>query len=80
MIIIWEKVKPYISDEDFNEVRMLLEIQLKEAKWWRDACLLYFQTYSKKQLPEGVEKPSETLEFYKSLKFPFAPGIRPQWD
>lgn len=80
MIIIWEKVKPYISDEDFNEVRMLLEIQLKEAKWWRDACLLYFQTYSKKQLPVGVEKPSETLEFYKSLKFPFAPGIRPQWD
>ncbi|MGB5667036.1 MAG: alpha-glucuronidase, partial [Maribacter sp.] len=80
MIIIWEKVKPYISDEDFNEVRMLLEIQLKEAKWWRDACLLYFQTYSKKQLPVGVEKPSETLEYYKSLKFPFAPGIRPQWD
>ncbi|MGB5355284.1 MAG: alpha-glucuronidase family glycosyl hydrolase [Eudoraea sp.] len=76
----WDNLKTYISKEQYEEVRMLLEIQLKEAKWWRDACLLYFQTYSKKELPEGVEKPTQTLEYFKSLKFPFAPGIRPKWD
>ncbi len=80
MITIWDKMKPYVLKEQHNEVRMLLEIQLKEAKWWRDACLLYFQTFSKMKLPNGIEKPLHTLEYYKSLKFPFAPGIRPRWD
>jgi alpha-glucuronidase len=39
-----------------------------------------FQTFSKKSLPAGVEKPTKSLEYFQSLKFPFAPGIRPQWD
>lgn len=80
MIETWEKSKPYISKEQFEEIQMSLNIQLKEAKWWRDACLLYFQTFSKQKLPQGVEKPTKTLEYFKSLKFPFAPGRRPQWD
>jgi len=80
MISTWKNMEAYVSKEQHDEVRMLLEIQLKEAKWWRDACLLYFQTYSIKALPEGVEKPTKRLEYFKSLKFPFAPGIRPSWD
>lgn len=80
MISTWEASKSYISEKQYNEVHMLLKIQLKEAIWWRDASLLYFQTFSKRALPAGVEKPANTLEYYKSLKFPFAPGIRPQWD
>lgn len=76
----WEKASPYISEEQHNEINMLLDIQLDEAIWWKDASLLYFQTFSKKALPQGVEKPLHTLEYYQSLKFPFAPGIRPQWD
>tara|TARA_R110002074_G_scaffold166430_1_gene327017 strand:+ start:22705 stop:24840 length:2136 start_codon:yes stop_codon:yes gene_type:complete len=80
MIRTWDDAKPYVTESEYHEVKMLLQIQLKEAKWWRDACLLYFQTFSKKELPKGVEKPTHSLEYYKSLKFPFAPGIRPQWD
>lgn len=80
MISIWKAMKPFITEEQFNEVQMLLKIQLKEAKWWKDASLLYFQTFSKKEFPAGVEKPEGTLEHYKSLKFPFAPGIRPRWN
>jgi len=71
---IWNKTQKYVDDERFKEVQMLLEIQHKEAKWWRDACLLYFQQYSKKELPLGVEKPTQSLDYFKSLKFPFAPG------
>lgn len=74
MIKTWNATEKYVDTERFKEVQMLLKIQLKEAKWWRDACLLYFQQYSGKQLPEGVEKPTQTLEHFKSLKFPFAPG------
>lgn len=80
MISTWKKMKPYVSKERHSEVQMLLNIQLKEAKWWRDACLLYFQTFSNRDLPDGVEKPTQSLDYFKSLKFPFAPGIRPQWD
>ncbi|MBB4804702.1 alpha-glucuronidase [Flavobacterium nitrogenifigens] len=71
---VWNKTEKYVDSERFNEVKMLLEIQYKEAKWWRDACLLYFQQFSRKELPAGVEKPTQTLEYFKSLKFPFAPG------
>lgn len=71
---IWKKTEKYIDSERFKEVEMLLEIQYKEAKWWRDACLLYFQQLSGKELPPSVEKPTQTLEYFKSLKFPFAPG------
>tara|TARA_R110000868_G_scaffold108065_1_gene295336 strand:- start:52206 stop:54389 length:2184 start_codon:yes stop_codon:yes gene_type:complete len=80
MIATWNNARPYITNEQYQEVQMLLKIQLKEAQWWRNACLLYFQTYSKKEIPEGVEKSTNSLEYYQSLKFPFAPGIRPQWN
>ena len=70
----WNKMGNYMNKTRFKEVQMLLNIQYKEAKWWRDACLLYFQQFSGKELPKGVEKPTQTLEYFESLKFPFAPG------
>ncbi len=70
----WKKMGNYVDKTRFKEVQMLLNIQYKEAKWWRDACLLYFQQFSGKELPKGVEKPTQTLEYFESLKFPFAPG------
>lgn len=70
----WNALQGAVDEERFQQVQMLLAIQEKDAVWWRDACLLYFQTFSKKPLPTGVEKPAHTLEHYKSLRFPFAPG------
>lgn len=70
----WNTMGNYVDEVPFKEVQMLLNIQHKEAKWWRDACLLYFQQYSGKELPKSVEKPTQTLSYFKSLKFPFAPG------
>lgn len=70
----WNEMGNYVDETRFREVQMLLNIQNKEAKWWRDACLLYFQQFSGKELPKGVEKPTQTLEYFQSLKFPFAPG------
>ncbi len=70
----WNNVKNYVDEERFNQVKMLLNIQEKEAEWWRNACLLYFQTYSKQPIPSQYETPDHTLEYYESLKFPYAPG------
>lgn len=70
----WQNMKPYVDNTRFEQVKMLLNIQEKEAVWWRNACILYFQTFSKMPIPEGFERPDKTLEYYKSLKFPYAPG------
>lgn len=75
----WKAVENKIDPERFSQVKTFLEIQHKEAVWWRNSCTLYFQTFSQKSLPAGLAKPDKTLEYYESLQFPFAPGIRPRW-
>ena len=79
MVDEWSSLEGKIDEERFEHVSTFLKIQAKEAVWWRNACLLYFQTFSGRPIPAGYEKPDRTLEYYKSLKFPYAPGIRPTW-
>ena len=71
----WNNMQGLIDDERFQQVAMLLNIQHDEAVWWRNACVLYFQTFSNMSLPKGLEQPDHTLEYYKHLQFPYAPGI-----
>ncbi|HWW73971.1 MAG TPA: alpha-glucuronidase, partial [Pyrinomonadaceae bacterium] len=65
----WDSLAGVIDAERHAAVARKLEIQERDAVWWRDACLLYFQTFSKRPLPAGVEKPRKTLAEYmaKSL-------------
>ncbi len=74
-VTYWETLSGRIDDEQFGHVRQLLKIQAQEARWWKDACLLYFQTYSRRPFPEGVEKPEHDLDYYRGLKFYYVPGI-----
>jgi alpha-glucuronidase len=52
-----------------------LRIQAKEARWWRDACLLYFQTFAGLPITSEFEPPSESLEYYENINHYFVPGI-----
>jgi alpha-glucuronidase len=70
----WHATQSEMDKERFEHVEMLLTVQEKEAVWWRNACILYFQTFSKLPIPAGLEKPDKTLEYYQKLKFPYAPG------
>lgn len=70
----WAGLEPYVDKQRHDQVRMLLNVQYDEAIWWRNACLLYFQTFSKKPIPANYPQPDKTLEYYKSLRFPLAPG------
>lgn len=63
-----------IDEERWQQVKMLLTIQEKDAIWWRNACLLYFQTFSRLPLPAGAEQPDHTLDYYKKLQLYYAPG------
>jgi alpha-glucuronidase len=70
----WQGLEGKIDAERFQHVNMLLNIQVKEAEWWRNACVLYFQTFSKMPIPPGYEQPDKSLDDYKRLRFPYAPG------
>jgi alpha-glucuronidase len=72
----WERVGPMIDETRYRETATFLAIQEREAAWWRDASLLYFQTFSGRPLPEGVEAPARTLEEYMNHRDRYVPGIR----
>ena len=70
----WNGLGGYIDAERHAQVAAFLAIQEKEAQWWRDAGIAYFQTYARRPLPEGYASPAHTLDYYESLSFPHAPG------
>ena len=39
-----------------------LKIQTRDAVWWKDACLLYFQQFSKQPIPYELERPVHELK------------------
>jgi alpha-glucuronidase len=73
----WNNLKGVIDPERHAAVAKKLAIQERDAVWWKDASLSYFQTFSKRPLPPGVEKPQRTLEEYKKIDLldDFARGI-----
>ena len=64
----WDSVEGLIDEERYQHVKALLKIQEKDAVWWRNACVLYFQTFSNRPIPDQYEKPAHTLEYYKKLE------------
>jgi len=70
----WNALRPAIDPERWQQVDMRLAIQEKNAVEWRNACLLYFQTFSRQPLPETAERPDHTLEYYQQHKIDYAPG------
>jgi alpha-glucuronidase len=73
---IWAGLKRFVDAERYEQIAAFLSIQEKEAQWWRDASIAYFQTFSNRPLPEGYAPPARTLEEYKAMSFPYAPGHR----
>ena len=70
----WAGLRGRIDDERFQEVTTFLRIQEKEARWWRDASVLYFQTFARKPIPAGFEAPEHTLEHYMNINNRYVPG------
>ncbi|MBK6282103.1 MAG: alpha-glucuronidase [Draconibacterium sp.] len=71
----WNSLEKSVDSERFNYVQSLLKIQEKEAVWWRNSCILYFQTFSKLPIPEYIEKSDKTLEEYMKIRELYMPGI-----
>jgi len=75
----WDALEPLIDRERFDHVKALLRRQERDARWWRDACLLYFQQFSRQPLPAGVELPGGTLDDYRAVELHFVPGSPKNW-
>ena len=73
----WEEMKPYVDAERYNAIAERLQIQANDAVWWKDACLLYFQTFSKMPFPKDVERPVYKLKKLMKVKLPISNYERP---
>ncbi|GAT63574.1 alpha-glucuronidase family glycosyl hydrolase [Paludibacter jiangxiensis] len=68
----WNNLKTYVDKERFEAVKAKLAIQEKDAIWWKDACLLYFQEFSKQPIPPYIEAPVHKLDDLKKIKLNMA--------
>ncbi len=73
----WAAMKPYVDDQRWSQTAAFLAVQQKEAQWWRDACIAYFQTFSHMPMPTGHAPPPHDLAYYEAIYFPNVPGAGP---
>lgn len=64
----WDKLESYIDEERFYEIQSKLKMQTRDAIWWKDACLLYFQEFSRKSIPDEIERPIHELKRLKQFR------------
>ena len=67
----WDSLEGRIDEARFRDVRRFLAIQEREARWWRDAALAYFQTFSR--LPIASRQPARPLADYQRIECPADP-------
>lgn len=70
----WAAQERFVDAERFRDVSEYLRIHRQEAQWWRDASIAYWRSLNGLDMPAGAAEPEHTLEHYRSLTFPEAPG------
>ena len=64
----WDKCESAIDRELFLDIQRRLRIQARDAQWWKDGCLLYFQTFSHMPFPDDVEPSVHDLDQMRAIK------------
>ena len=75
----WDGLDGLVDTGRFRRVQGFLRIQEAEARWWRDASVLYWQSFSHLPLPPGYEASAHSLEWYRQLRCPPDPR-KPRCD
>ena len=70
----WNSLKNEIDNQRHHRVAALLKRQHMEARFYKDACLSYFQTFSKRPFPLDVEAPLHDLDYYRNFMLYHVPG------
>ncbi len=65
---VWDRAEQFVDEARFKQVQSKLKIHARDAVWWKDACLLYFQTYSGMPIPYDIERPVHELDELKKIR------------
>jgi alpha-glucuronidase len=63
----WDTLKDKIDPYLYSQVQGKFKKQYKEALWYRDANVLYFQQFSKLPIPKEFANPNRSLEEVKKI-------------
>lgn len=67
MADLWITSREYIDPYIYADVADRLKLQERDAKWWHDACLLYFKEFSGMDFPESVTPIDHTLDEFEAV-------------
>ena len=70
----WDRQAGKVDRQRHADVATFLAIQAREARWWRDASIAYWQSLNGLPLPENHRAPEHDLQAYRARAFPEAPG------
>ena len=68
---VWARMEPYVDSNRFRHVKSRLKIQSRDAGWWKNAILLYFQTFSVLPIPSDIEQLIYELEELEQIHLPY---------
>ncbi len=60
---VWDAAKPFVDNARFTDVQSRLRKQSRDAQFYKDACLLYFQQFSRRPFPTHIERPVHDLDY-----------------
>ncbi len=66
----WKSLARYVDPQRFRSVSEMLAIQHREARWWRDASIAYWQHVNGLPLPAGTVPPAMDLTRIGRWNFP----------
>ena len=69
---VWQKMKPYVDNLRYERQLQRFRQQAMDARWWRDACMLYFATFSRQPLPADSPAPTHTLDSLMRFHLPIS--------
>ena len=70
----WSGLSAYIDPQRYRLTADFLAIQEKDAEWWRNASIAYFQSISHRPLPAGLAPPPDSLAHYEAFCIPYVEG------
>jgi alpha-glucuronidase len=59
---LWDKAQPFVDSTRFAAVQLKLREECANAILWKDACLLYFQQFSRMPVPYDIDRPVHELD------------------
>lgn len=70
----WSRLAQYVDPRRYRLTADFLDIQVKDARWWRDASIAYFHSLNKLPLPPGAAAPPDSLKTYERFCVPYVEG------